>query len=56
MPLSDTWSVHLLTEYFSAVSASQHEAAAIEVAAARAAEALDAEVGAVVMADEVRGC
>jgi diguanylate cyclase (GGDEF)-like protein len=56
VPLSDNWSVHLLTEYFSAVSASQHEDTAIEVAVARAAEALDAEVGAVVMDGEARGC
>ncbi|QSB14021.1 EAL domain-containing protein [Natronosporangium hydrolyticum] len=54
--MTDNWSVHLLTEYFSAVSASEDEPAAIETAAARAAEALDAEVGAVVMDDEVRGC
>jgi diguanylate cyclase (GGDEF)-like protein len=53
--LSDNWSVHLLTEYFSAVSASQNEDAAIEVAVARAAEALDAELGAVVMNGEARG-
>lgn len=55
MPVSDNWSVHLLTEYFSAVSAPQNEDAAIDVAVARAAEALDAEVGAAVIDDEVRG-
>jgi hypothetical protein len=54
--VSDNWSVHLLTEYFSAVSASQDEDTAIEVAVARAAEALDAEVGAVVMDGVARGC
>jgi diguanylate cyclase (GGDEF)-like protein len=54
--VSDNWSVHLLTEFFSAVSASQNEDTAIEVAVARAAEALDAEVGAVVMNGEARGC
>ena len=54
--MSDDWSVHLLTEYFSAVSEPQNEHVAIEVAVARAAEALDAEVGGVVVDGEVRGC
>ncbi len=51
------WSTHQLTEYFSAVSASPDEDVAIRVAVERAVEALDAEVGAAVLAGEagVRG-
>jgi diguanylate cyclase (GGDEF)-like protein len=51
------WSTHQLTEYFSAVSASADEDVAIRVAVERAVEALDAEVGAALLAGEegVRG-
>ncbi len=40
------WSMHQLTEYFAAISASSDEETAIKVAVERAVEALDAEVGA----------
>src|SRR5712691_13556189 len=53
--MRDGWSIHLLAEYFSAVSAPHSEQAAVEAAVSRAAEALDAEVGAVVIDGEVRG-
>jgi diguanylate cyclase (GGDEF)-like protein len=46
------WSTHQLTEYFTAVSASDDEEVAIRVAVERALEALDAEVGAVLLAGE----
>jgi diguanylate cyclase (GGDEF)-like protein len=51
------WSTHQLTEYFTAVSASADEQVAMRVAVERALEALDAEVGAVLLAGEdgVRG-
>ncbi len=51
------WSTHQLTEYFSAVSAKADEDVAIRVAVERALEALDADVGAAVLAGEngVRG-
>ncbi|MBG0568694.1 putative bifunctional diguanylate cyclase/phosphodiesterase [Actinoplanes aureus] len=51
------WSTHQLTEYFTAVSSSADEEVAIRVAVERALEALDAEVGAVLLAGEngVRG-
>ncbi|WP_436534239.1 putative bifunctional diguanylate cyclase/phosphodiesterase [Actinoplanes sp. HUAS TT8] len=47
--MSAQWSVHHLTEYLSEVGAQQDEATAVRVAAERAAEALDAEIGAVAM-------
>src|SRR4051794_6324773 len=50
------WSIHQLTEYFEAVSRPQYKADAIEVAVERAAEALDAEVAAVVEGSVVLGC
>src|SRR5665213_2299698 len=50
------WSIHQLTEYFDAVSRPISVSQAIEVAVERAAEALDAEVGAVVDGDNVTGC
>ena len=50
------WSTHQLTEYFAALSAPRHEEGAVLVAAERAAEVLDAEVGAVVIGGRVRGC
>jgi diguanylate cyclase (GGDEF)-like protein len=50
------WSVHHLTEYLSEVSGQRDESRAISVAAERAAEALDAEVAAVVVAGRVRAC
>ena len=43
------WSTHQLTEYFSAISEPQDRAAAAQVAAERAAESLDAEIGGVVL-------
>ena len=46
------WSTHQLTEYFAAVSSSSEEDVAIRVAVERAVEALDAEIGAVVLAGE----
>jgi diguanylate cyclase (GGDEF)-like protein len=49
------WSTHQLTEYFAAVSGPLDEDGAILVAAERVAEALDAEVGAVVIGGDVRG-
>jgi diguanylate cyclase (GGDEF)-like protein len=49
------WSTHQLTEYFAAVSGPQEEHRAIMVAVERAAEALDAEVGAVVIDGVCRG-
>jgi diguanylate cyclase (GGDEF)-like protein len=52
--MTDEWSVHLLTEYFSAVSAPENEQLAVEVAVALAAESLDAEVGAAVVNGEIR--
>ena len=50
-----TWSMHQLTEYFAAVTAAADESAAIMLAVERAAEMVDAEVGAVVLNEEVRG-
>lgn len=47
------WSVHHLTEYLSEVGAQQDEATAVRVAAERAAEALDAEIGAVALGGTV---
>ncbi|MEU7907982.1 EAL domain-containing protein [Actinoplanes sp. NPDC049118] len=52
MPTSST---HQLTEYFTAVTASADEGAAIAVAVERAAEMVGAEAGAVVLGGEVRG-
>jgi diguanylate cyclase (GGDEF)-like protein len=46
------WSTHQLTEYFAAVSASSDEDATIRTAVERAVEALDAEIGAVVLDGE----
>jgi diguanylate cyclase (GGDEF)-like protein len=54
--MSYHWSTHQLTEYFAAVSSPDDEQAAIMVALERAAEALDAEVCAVVLDGELRGC
>ena len=50
-----SWSMHQLTEYFTTVTASADEPAAIALAVERAAEMVDAEVGAVVLNDVVRG-
>ena len=50
-----TWSMYQLTEYFAAVTAAADESAAIMLAVERAAEMVDAEVGAVVLNEEVRG-
>jgi diguanylate cyclase (GGDEF)-like protein len=52
--MSFHWSVHQLTEYLSEVSGQQDESQAMAVAAERAAEALDAEVAAVLIAGEVQ--
>jgi diguanylate cyclase (GGDEF)-like protein len=46
------WSTHQLTEYFAAVSASSDEEATVRTAVERAVEALDAEIGAVVVDGE----
>jgi diguanylate cyclase (GGDEF)-like protein len=48
------WSIHQLTEYFAAVSASPDEDAAIAVAVERAVEALDAEVGGALLHDRAQ--
>jgi diguanylate cyclase (GGDEF)-like protein len=47
------WSTHQLTEFFAAVCSSQDERAAITIAVERAAEVLEAEVGAVLRGDRV---
>jgi diguanylate cyclase (GGDEF)-like protein len=47
------WSTHQLTEFFAAVCESQDERAAITLAVERAAEVLEAEVGAVLRGDRV---
>ncbi len=49
------WSTHQLTEYLAAVGASEGESGALSIAVERAAEAFDAEIGAVVMHGEVHG-
>jgi diguanylate cyclase (GGDEF)-like protein len=46
------WSTHQLTEYFAAVSASPEQDVTIRTAVERAVEALDAEIGAVVLTGE----
>jgi diguanylate cyclase (GGDEF)-like protein len=48
-----SWSTHQLTEFFSAVNASADEASALAGAVERAAELVEAEVGAVVAGDQV---
>ena len=53
--MSYHWSTHQLTEYFAAVSTPDDDQAAVMVALERAAEALDAEVCAVVIEGELRG-
>jgi hypothetical protein len=50
------WSTHQLTEYFAAVSEPRDEHSAIAIAVERAVEAVEAEVGAVVIGDEPHGC
>lgn len=50
------WSTHQFTEYFAAVSGPEDEHEAVLVAVERATEALDAEVGALVLARRVVGC
>jgi len=50
-----TWSTHMLTEYFTAVNAADDENEAIAYAVERAAEMVDAEVGAVVRDGQVYG-
>jgi diguanylate cyclase (GGDEF)-like protein len=49
------WSTHQLTEYFTAVNASADEASALAGAVERAAEMVEAEVGAVVLDSRVHG-
>ncbi len=49
------WSIHQLTEWFVALSQEQEEDLVINLAVERATEALDAEIGAVVVGDAVRG-
>ncbi|WP_250031579.1 putative bifunctional diguanylate cyclase/phosphodiesterase [Paractinoplanes maris] len=51
----ESWSTHLLTEYFSAVNAAEDEATAIAGAVERATEMVEAEVGAVVREGRVSG-
>src|SRR4051794_26380711 len=48
------WSTLQLTEYFSVISGADEEDAVLQLAAERATEALEAEVAAVVIGDEVR--
>jgi diguanylate cyclase (GGDEF)-like protein len=50
------WSIHQLTEYFDAVISKDDEHPAVLVAVERAAEALGAELGALVRDDEVLSC
>ncbi len=50
------WSTHQLTEYFAAISSAEDEPGAVRVAIERAAETLDAEVGAVVSGGQVADC
>jgi diguanylate cyclase (GGDEF)-like protein len=50
-----SWSTHLLTEYFTVVNAAEDEQSAISSAVERAAEMVDAEVGAVVREGRVFG-
>jgi hypothetical protein len=52
--MSVHWSVDQLTEYLSEISGQRDESLAMQVAAERAAEALDAEVAAVALGGEVR--
>ena len=49
------WSTHQLTEYFTAISAAADEASAVADAVERAAEMVEAEVGAVILDDTVHG-
>lgn len=49
------WSIHQLTEWFVALSEEQDEELVVSLAVERAIEALDAEIGAVVVGDTVRG-
>ncbi len=53
--MSYHWSIHQLTEYLLSVSQPQNAAAAVTTALERAIEALDAELGAVMIDGEVRG-
>jgi diguanylate cyclase (GGDEF)-like protein len=52
-PGERTWSTHQLTEFLALVSGARDETHAMEVAVERAAEALDAEVGAIVVGSRV---
>ena len=54
--MSFHWSTHQLTEYLAAVSAPNDEDGAVLIAVERAAEAMDAEVGAAVLNGQIRGC
>jgi diguanylate cyclase (GGDEF)-like protein len=53
--MSYHWSIHQLTEYLTGVSRPQDSSAAIQVALERATEALEAELGVVVIGDEITG-
>ena len=53
--MSYHWSIHQLTEYLVSVSEPQDPGSVIVVALERAIEALDAELGAVIIDGEVRG-
>jgi diguanylate cyclase (GGDEF)-like protein len=50
------WSIHQLTEYFDAVISKEDEDGAVRVAVERAAEALGAELGALLRDDDVLTC
>ena len=53
--MSYHWSIHQLTEYLVSVSKPEDPGAAVIVALERAIEAVDAELGAVIIDSEVRG-
>src|SRR5919108_1567416 len=53
---ADDWSTYQLTEFMDGVSRADDEAAAIQLGVERAAEALDAEVAAIVVRTSVRAC
>ena len=53
--MSYHWSIHQLTEYLVSVSKPEDPGAAVMVALERAIEAVDAELGAVIIDSEVRG-
>jgi diguanylate cyclase (GGDEF)-like protein len=54
--LLSNWSTHQLTEYFTTVNAAADEGSAIAGAVEHAVEMVEAEVGAVVIAEQAYGC